>query len=401
MRRIVGLIFPCLIISSAVMGIQRFPPPQFESGYALPQTSVPPPLPVFRDWLDIFVLFFTLCFASYLTLKKRSRRWIAGLMVFSLLYFGFWRKGCVCSVGSIGNIALAAMDSSYALPAAVLVFFLMPLIFTLFFGRGFCAAVCPLGAVQDAVLIRPMRISNALEAGLRLFAYLYLALAVLFAAAGGVFIICRYDPFVVFFRFNANWHLWVLGVSFVVISLFVGRPYCRFLCPYGVILRQLGRLSKWRVTITPEKCIQCRLCEQSCPFNAVDKPVRDVPPAEIARGKRRIIILVMLLPILMVLGGWIGAAVSPVLARMAPAVHLAEQEGVIGMNLQAEAVRQWFYYGSIAAGVFMGFVAGGKLISASIIQRRKDYEAHRAGCFACGRCFEYCPIEVKRRLDKD
>jgi ferredoxin len=43
-----------------------------------------------------------------------------------------------------------------------------------------------------------------------------------------------------------------------------------------------------------------------------------------------------------------------------------------------------------------------KLIGHSLRHRRMDYEAERAGCLACGRCFEYCPKEhAKRKLAKE
>jgi ferredoxin len=52
------------------------------------------------------------------------------------------------------------------------------------------------------------------------------------------------------------------------------------------------------------------------------------------------------------------------------------------------------------AGVALGLIAGGKLIASAVPVVRKEYEAHRAGCFACGRCFAYCPVEQKRRIDQ-
>jgi NAD-dependent dihydropyrimidine dehydrogenase PreA subunit len=39
----------------------------------------------------------------------------------------------------------------------------------------------------------------------------------------------------------------------------------------------------------------------------------------------------------------------------------------------------------------MGLVIGGTLLTHSIFWRRSGYEAHRASCFACGRCYNYCP----------
>jgi polyferredoxin len=28
-----------------------------------------------------------------------------------------------------------------------------------------------------------------------------------------------------------------MGAAFILLGLFVGRPYCRFLCPYGALLK--------------------------------------------------------------------------------------------------------------------------------------------------------------------
>jgi NosR/NirI family transcriptional regulator, nitrous oxide reductase regulator len=375
-----------LVLCAPVWGVQRFPPPQFvESNHQLPQATTPAPRPAVLDWIDTGVLFAALCMASWLALKKRDRRWIAGLMIFSLLYFGFWRNGCVCPVGSVGNVAMAAVDSSYAIPVVVLAFFLLPLIFTLFFGRSFCGAVCPLGAVQDLFVIKPMRVPPALEAGLRIVAYLYLAAAVVMAVTGTTFLICRYDPFVTLFRFGGNWDGWVLAASFLAISVFVARPYCRFLCPYGVILRNLSRLSKWRVTITPDDCIRCRLCEEVCPFGAIAKPVKELPAAEYAGNKRRLTVFIILTPILAAVGGWLGWAVYPVLAKSA---HITNSAGPLGMKL------------TLAAGIFVGLIAAAKLIGSVIHRRQEDYEARRADCLACGRCFAYCPREQIRRNEQ-
>ena len=117
-----------------------------------------------------------------------------------------------------------------------------------------------------------MMVPGWMETALRLGAWLYLALSVLYAATGSGLLICRYDPFIAFFRLSPNSLLWLLGLLFLAVGVFIGRPYCRFVCPYGLLLRQAGRLSRRHVTITPDECIHCRLCEDVCPFGAIDKP---------------------------------------------------------------------------------------------------------------------------------
>jgi len=419
-----------LILCTVTLGAERFPPPDFvETDHVVPSPTTPGPRQDVYEYIDAVVLLATLGLSSYLVLRKRSRRAIFALMVFSLLYFGFWRKGCVCSIGAIQNIVLSIFDRDYAVPIVVVVFFLLPLVFTLFFGRTFCAAVCPLGAVQDLVLSRPLDVPSWAESVLQLFAYVYLGAAVLFAATGSAFVICRYDPFVSIFRLSGSLNILILGGSLLLVSVFIGRPYCRFICPYGVILRQLSRLSKWRVTITPDECIQCRLCEDSCPFGAIRKPTTDWSPQDYHIGKKRLAFLLVFLPVLIVLGGWAGSNLNAVTSRAHATVRLAERiyleetgkfedtteassafratgKEIKELYEEASNIRAQFGLGGWIFGGFVGLVIGLKLIGLSVWRRRTDYEADRASCLACGRCFEYCPREhvrlkkVKEGTDK-
>jgi len=213
-----------LILSGATSGVERFPPPDFvETDHVIPSPTSPGPRQDVYEYIDAAVLLAALGLASYLVLKKRSRRAIFALTVFSLLYFGFWRKGCVCPIGSMQNIVFSIFDRDYAVPIVVVAFFLLPLVFTLFFGRTFCAAVCPLGAIQDMVLSRPVSVPGWLDSGLRLLAYVYLAAAVLFAATGSAFVICRYDPFVSIFRLSGSLNILILGGCLLLIGVLGSR----------------------------------------------------------------------------------------------------------------------------------------------------------------------------------
>jgi len=266
--------------SSAAPAVSRFPPPDFESDYQRPQTTYPPPRPGWQEATDAGVLLAALCVAAWLALKVRRRWAMVLLSIFSLGYFGFYREGCVCSVGAIQNVTLALADRTYALPLVVALFFALPLAFALIFGRVFCAGVCPLGAIQDLVLVRPVKVPTWLEKALSVAPVIYLGAAVLYAATGSLFIICRYDPFVGFFRLSGPAPMLIAGGIVLLGSMFIGRPYCRFLCPYRVLLGVCSRFAWRHATITPDECLVCSLCEDACPFGAIQRPTPEAAREE-------------------------------------------------------------------------------------------------------------------------
>jgi len=411
-----------LFLASPLSGQQRFPPPEFESGYVLPVPTTPPPRAIFMEYVDVGVLLATLALACYFIFSLRSRKAVAGLALFCLAYFGFYRQGCICAIGSVQNLALGLFDRGYAVPVSVTVFFLAPLVVSLFAGRAFCAAVCPHGALQDLVLLKPIKVPRWLEQGLSVIPYVYLGAGVLFAATGSAFIICRYDPFVPLFRLTGSLTLLVAGGALVGLSLFVGRPYCRFLCPYGALLRLAAVLSKWRVRITPDFCTQCRLCEDACPYGAIREPaVSAQNPQALALDRARLSWLLLLAPLLVAVGALGGSKLSVAAARVHPTVALAEkfiapnkppnqpgartpeslalaraEQGPKALLAAAMNIRRRFTVGGWVFGGWVGLVVGVKLLGLSVRHTRTDYEPDRAACVACARCFLYCPNERVR-----
>ncbi len=410
-----------LVLCSAVAaGADRFPQPDFESGYSLPTPTHP--VPAWADsgaLLAVVGLVLCLALASYLALRRRSRKGLFGLALVSLLTFGFFREGCVCAVGSVQNIALALADSAQTVPMPVLAFFVLPLAAALLVGRTFCAAVCPLGAAQELVLLRPVKIPYWLDQALGMFPVIYLGFAVLLAATGAGFVVCRFDPFVPFFRLNGPVFALVLGGSVLVLSTVVGRPYCRFACPYGVLLNWASRLSKWHVSITPDECVRCRLCEDSCPYGAIRTPTPDQPVERRALGVTRLGRVLIALPLLAVAGGAVFRLAGPTLARLHPTVALhglvqqaSDDASALPVEVEtfrnsgqtvpdlaaaAAEVRGRFRTGSMWLGAIFGLAFGLKLLRLSVKRTRDDYEPDRGACLSCGRCFDYCPKERVRR----
>jgi NosR/NirI family transcriptional regulator, nitrous oxide reductase regulator len=403
------------LFSDPVASQQRFPKPEFESGYEQPDPVTPEPRSQALGYFDVAVLLAVLSLASWLAIRKRSRQGILWLSVFTLLYFGFYRNGCICSVGSVQNVVLSFSDVTYAVSITALLFFLLPLMFALFFGRTFCAGACPLGAIQDLVIVHPVSLPLWLRKTLGLIPYIYLALAVMYAATGTDFIICRYDPFVGIFRMDAPYTMVMIGAAFLLMGMFVGRPYCRFFCPYGVLLKWMSKFSRWHLTITPAHCIQCRLCTTSCPFDAIDHPTEEKVIAGSRAGTKRFLLYVLLLPVWVAAGVFAGKQSHTFLARANQDVYLAQllisKPGVkldpdnldvqtflsSGRTMEqlvedALIVQDKFYTGSMIAGGFIGLVIGMTLLNQVVFRRRTDFQPNPGDCYSCGRCMDYCPV---------
>ncbi|MDD4888488.1 MAG: NAD(P)H-dependent oxidoreductase subunit E [Phycisphaerae bacterium] len=266
--------------------------------YNKPTPTYPEPRSASMRAIDVAVLAGALLLATWVILRFRHRLGLTLVLIATLLYFGFYRAGCVCPIGAIQNVVYSLVEPGYTISIVVTAVFLLPIIAALLFGRVFCGGACPLGALQDLLLRKPVAVPLKLDKVLRWGRWLYLGTAIYFVVGGlhlagrnftvtRDFIICRFDPFVNVFRlvdgrqvlahhwanafhFSGPWWLWIITGVLLAMAVFIGRPYCRWICPYGAILGVCSRVSWKKVTVMPDKCIDCELCNDACPLGAIE-----------------------------------------------------------------------------------------------------------------------------------
>jgi ferredoxin len=163
--------------------------------------------------------------------------------------------------------------------------------FSAVFGRWFCAALCPLGGLQDFVSFiggrkmayrKPPKAARALS-----------FVAVMALAAGGAMSIASYlDPWSLFGRFmadgvqplfrvaarkdNPGSNLFIALIPAACVAVILGmaflrgRWFCGTLCPVGSVLGFLNRGAPFRVRFEDSGCVSCGACARRCPASCID-----------------------------------------------------------------------------------------------------------------------------------
>lgn len=176
--------------------------------------------------------------AAILPLFVKNRRYQLVQMVLNVVVLGFW-CGSFLSYASLMGFLANGMNLWLTLVPAVMVVtaFVYPL-----FGKKsyYCAHVCPFGSLQQVVgQLNPhkLNIGAATLRFLDTFRQLLWAVLMLLLLSGAWAGWTDYEPFSAFIVEQASLPVIIIAIVFVVLSLFVQRPYCRFVCPMGTLLR--------------------------------------------------------------------------------------------------------------------------------------------------------------------
>lgn len=198
---------------------------------------------------------------------------------------------CYSCPGAIGSCPVGALQNALIALDKGMLFYVVGTIlaFGALLGRTVCGWLCPIGLLQDLLDKAPFpKVRKGTWSRVLSWAkYAVLAVLViimplwLLAATGiGAPAFCEYlcpagtleagIPLVAVdselqmsIGFLFDWKVAVLA-ALVVLSLFVYRPFCRFLCPLGALYSFFNRIAVVRYRVDESRCEHCGTCVAEC-----------------------------------------------------------------------------------------------------------------------------------------
>lgn len=171
----------------------------------------------------------------------KNRRWHYVQLSLNVIVLGLW-TGTFVSYTLLmrlfsGGVSLATLGTLAAPLLMVLVAMLYPLA-----GRPghYCAHVCPFGSAQELagkLTRRKLRLSPRLNRALNVFRNVLWGVLMVLMLTATWTAWMDYELFTAFLYTSASAWVIVLAVLFLVLSVWVPRPYCRFVCPTGSLFR--------------------------------------------------------------------------------------------------------------------------------------------------------------------
>ena len=176
------------------------------------------------------------------------------------------------SVTKLYKALLGLYPSALPYAAALALFVILAIVGN----KIICGWACPLGAVQELIYsipgvsrlpkLRPrFAVTNSVRAAL-----LALMIIVPVGAAGGRHaVIYKFVNAFNLFDLRAPIFTVLLVIAATIfLSPFLYRPFCRFICPFGLVSWFAERISLFRVRVDRTSCTRCGKCIAACPLGA-------------------------------------------------------------------------------------------------------------------------------------
>ncbi len=215
--------------------------------------------------------------AGILVRYPRTRNLRALFMLGGLVILGFYRGGCPCMISSLQNTVLALLGVEVNWQALVWFLGLIPV--TYVFGKVWCGWVCHLGAFQEFLFI-PKKFelfrSRRAQRVMRYIRYVLLAALLIQLLVTKKILFNIVGPFKVAFNlFSANTTGYVLLALLLISSVFIYRPFCKAVCPVGLILGWISKIPGSSVLGIGDNCKGCPSCAKACRMDAITRENRE------------------------------------------------------------------------------------------------------------------------------
>ncbi len=157
-------------------------------------------------------------------------------LILNVVVLGFW-SGSFISYSLLINYLSNGVNLWVSIVPILLIItaFILPL----FSKRGhYCGWICPFGSLQEIAgrcVKRKWAISARTITFLNYFRNVLWAVLIVIMFCGVTFNWMDYEPFSAFLFQQASPIVIIIAVVFIVLSFFITRPYCRFVCPTGTL----------------------------------------------------------------------------------------------------------------------------------------------------------------------
>jgi Pyruvate/2-oxoacid:ferredoxin oxidoreductase delta subunit len=239
----------------------------------------PPALVKFVVWLAMVIVATLMLRRGKISLRARIAFLAGGTLVFGFL-FGLLTPANALDpnpVSPIRNLlraligvpapsAAASHQQPLLAPLAGMLFVLLGMVWAS--NKSLCGWGCPVGLLQDLLHHVPLpkwRPSFRLTNSVRFAAFVLLVVGLALAGLDWIGVI---DPFRLF-SLDLTVGIALFGAALLVASLFTYRPWCRFLCPFGLLGWLVEQVSLLRPRIDRSLCRNCQLCVKACPTQSM------------------------------------------------------------------------------------------------------------------------------------